>query len=151
MSAVHPRWGWDYLPHFRDYTLIIRPWGWRSPSFLGPTPNVTLISFIRPQGRDHLPCWLCISVCGDEIIRSMHRMTKHSMPHLYLLTFIISLGAETIHPYISLRGVRRWGVGALSSTPPHHWLINHNMRPCSYTWCQPCVQDIGPASPNPFP
>ena len=84
--------------HFRGYTLIIRPWGWRSPSLLGPTP---LISFIRPQGRDHPPCWLCISVYGAEIIRSMHRMTNHSMPHLYLLTFIISLGAETIHPYVS--------------------------------------------------
>ena len=75
-------------------TLISRLWGWHSPS-------LSLINFIRPQGRDHPPCWLCISVYGAEIICSMHPMTNHSMPHLYLLLFISCLGAGTIHPYIS--------------------------------------------------
>ena len=66
-------------------TLISRLWGWHPPS-------LSLINFIRPQGRDHPPCWLCISVYGAEIISSMHPMTNHSMPHLYLLLFISSLG-----------------------------------------------------------
>ena len=64
-------------------------------------PKISLINFIRPQGHDHPPCGLCISVYGAKIISSMHLMTNQSMPHLYLLTFIISLAAETIHPYIS--------------------------------------------------
>ena len=110
-----------------------------SSSLLGPrlsTPNILFI-VIRPQGRDHPPCWLYILFYGAEIICSMLPLIIY-FTWLYLVTFIISLGAEIIHPkrfiyhlsdnkavIIHLAGCISYSMEQKSSAPCIHRLIIH--------------------------
>ena len=111
-----------------------------SSSLLGPstsTPNILFI-VIRPQGRDHPPCWLCILFYGTESSAPCFRWLIIYFTWLYLVTFIISLGAEIIHPkryiyhlsdhkavIIHLAGCVSYSMERKSSAPCIRWLIIH--------------------------
>ena len=73
-------------------------------------PQTIHLSSIRPQGRDHPPCWLCILFYGAEIICSMHRLTNHS--------FCMAISSDVHHL-----------LGPRSSTPNNSFTIYQTTRP----------------------
>ena len=64
-----------FVIHTMSISTAIHSFSW-GPDHL--SLNVSFINFIRPQGRDHPPCWLCNSFYGVEIIHPIYPLTNHS-------------------------------------------------------------------------